>query len=164
MTGPARTVAIVVHALLLIIALGPAIAWGDIESDLDQLLAACAEKGLFSGSVLVAEQGRPVYLRSFGSAGIGSEEAIGPDHAFRLASVGKAFTAMSIMILAEEGCLTFEDEVKTHLPEFPYDDITIRHLLNHTSGLPDYVVLLDEHWDREHAGSPDRKVATSGDA
>jgi CubicO group peptidase (beta-lactamase class C family) len=135
-----------------------------MESDLDLLLGTCNESRLFTGSVLVAKGGEVVYKKSFGTVKFDSDEKIGPDHAFRLASVGKAFTAMTIMILAEEGKLSYEDDVKKHLPGFPYDGVTIRHLLNHTSGLPDYVALMDEHWDTEHAGSPDRTIATSRDA
>ncbi len=135
-----------------------------LEQDLDLLLSTCQENRLFTGSVLVAKEGKVVYNKSFGTVNFDSHEIITPDHALRLASVGKAFTAMSIMILEEEGKLSYEDNVKQHLAGFPYDDITIRHLLNHTSGMPDYVALMDEHWDTVNAGSPNRRIATSAAA
>lgn len=149
---------------VLCIALAPSTAFGSLEEGLDHLLGACHAKRLFNGSVLVANREGVIYSKSFGNAGAESAEKIGPDHAFRLASVGKAFTAMAIMILEEEGKLSWEDEVARHLPEFPYRDVTVRQLLNHTSGLPDYVELMDAHWDKDRMDSPDRKFATSTDA
>lgn len=135
-----------------------------MADELDRLLRGCEQNHLFAGSVLVAKGGKVVYEQSFGTINFDSKERITPDHALRLASVGKAFTAMSIMILEEEGKLSYEDDVRKHLAGFPYDGITIRHLLNHTSGLPDYVALMDRHWDVENAGAPERKTATSADA
>jgi N-acyl-D-aspartate/D-glutamate deacylase len=58
--------------------------------------------------------------------------------AFNLASVSKQFVAMTVMMLKEKGQLSYDDEVRRYLPEFPYPGITIRHLLTHTSGLPEY--------------------------
>jgi CubicO group peptidase (beta-lactamase class C family) len=135
-----------------------------MDENLDRLLSSCTENRLFTGSVLVAKDGEVIYNKSFGTVDFTSGEAIGPNHALRLASVGKAFTAMTIMILEEAGKLSYEDDVKKHLADFPYDGVTIRHLLNHTSGLPDYVTLMDEHWDVARKDSPERKFATSGDA
>ena len=67
---------------------------------------------------------------------------------FELASVSKQFTAMIIMMLMEEGLLTYDDDIAKYVPDLPYHGITIRHLLNHTSGLPDYQAVMDEHWDK----------------
>jgi CubicO group peptidase (beta-lactamase class C family) len=74
---------------------------------------------------------------------------------FELASVSKAFTAMGIMMLKEQGKLNYEDDVKKYIPELPYDGMTVRHFLTHTSGLPDYEGLL-EGWDM-------KKIATNDD-
>jgi len=65
---------------------------------------------------------------------------------FQLASVSKPFTAMGIAILKERQELSFDDNVIDYIPEFPYEDITIRQLLCHTSGLQNYIWLLDNHW------------------
>lgn len=74
---------------------------------------------------------------------------------FELASVSKEFTAMVIMICKEVGELDFDDPVEKYL-DIPYQEITIRHLLTHTSGLPDYQEIMDEHWDKSKvAGNPD---------
>lgn len=151
-------------AALCLVACGAGNSPASIEIELDRLLSSCNGNGLFHGSVLVAKGGRVAYEKSFGTVNHDSEERITPDHAFRLASVGKGFTAMAVMILEEDGKLSYEDDVKKHLPGFPYDGVTIRHILNHTSGLPDYVKLMDQHWDIEHKNTPERMVATSGDA
>lgn len=69
------------------------------------------------------------------------------DALFELASVSKQFTAMIIMMLEEKGLLYYDDPVSRYL-RIPYKGITIRHLLTHTSGLPDYQAIMDEHWDK----------------
>jgi CubicO group peptidase (beta-lactamase class C family) len=67
-----------------------------------------------------------------------------PDPAFRLASVSKQFTAMAIMVLAESGALAYDDPVSRYLPQLaPYEGVTIRHLMTHTGGLPEYYDVID---------------------
>ena len=74
---------------------------------------------------------------------------------FELASVSKQFTAIMVMMCKEKGMLNFDDPVSKYL-DIPYSGITIRNLLTHTSGLPDYQAIMDEHWDKSKlAGNPD---------
>jgi CubicO group peptidase (beta-lactamase class C family) len=74
---------------------------------------------------------------------------------FELASVSKQFTAMIIMMLEEKGKLAYDDPVDKYLA-IPYKGITIRHLLTHTSGLPDYQAIMGIHWDKSKvAGNPE---------
>ena len=87
-----------------------------------------------------------------------------PDSPFRLASVSKPFTAIAIMMLKERGQLDYEDNINKYLPKLPYKGITIRHLLHHTSGIPDYAPLLRKHWVAREEGSTKRKIATNKDA
>ena len=56
---------------------------------------------------------------------------------------------MCIMMLEEQGKLSYDDNFQKYIPELRYEGITIRHLLWHTSGMPDYIDLMDEHWDHE---------------
>lgn len=110
----------------------------------------------FAGVVLVADQGRPIYFRAFGQRD--QERGLNNDTTtvFELASVSKQFTSMIIMMLMEEGKLTYEDSLGNYIPGLPYPGITIRHLLTHTSGLPDYQAVMDEHWDKNQvAGNAD---------
>jgi CubicO group peptidase (beta-lactamase class C family) len=110
----------------------------------------------FSGVVLVADKGKPIYHKAFGFVNLDSKQKMDTTFIFELASVSKQFTAMLIAMLHEEGKLNYYDPIEKYLPDFPYKGITIRHLLNHTSGLPDYQKLMDEKWDKS-------KVATNED-
>ena len=90
-------------------------------------------------AVLVSKDGQLVYRGGFGLADLEDGTPITPDLSFHLGSVGKQFTALAIMILAERGELNFDDPIGDYLPELPWGQrITIRQLLNHTSGVPDY--------------------------
>ncbi len=131
---------------------------------MDQYLDACVARGEFNGVVLVARKGEVQYHRALGAASVDGSVALEKDSVFRLASVAKAFTAVSILMLREEGKLSLDDDVRKYVPSLPYAGATIRHLLHHTSGLPDYVKLLDKHWDAEQGDLSRRKFATNPDA
>ncbi|GHM99468.1 penicillin-binding protein 4* [Cytophagales bacterium WSM2-2] len=120
---------------------------------LDSLMATVLD---FSGVILVAENGKPVYHKPFGFANRETNQKVDTASIFELASVSKQFTAMLIAMLSEEKKLNYDDPVEKYLPGLPYPGITIRHLLNHTSGLPDYQKIMDENWDKT-------KVATNKD-
>ena len=102
----------------------------------------------FNGCVLYAEKGQKVYEGVFGYADYDLKTRLNIHSAFQLASVSKMFTAMAIMILKEEGRLDFDDSLKYYLPELPYPGVTLRHLLVHRSGIPNYMYLADDYWDR----------------
>lgn len=122
------------------------------QEGLDSLFAAQKD---FSGVVLIAEKGKPVYERTFGYREFENEIPLQKTDIFELASVSKQFTAMIIMMLKEKGKLNYDDSVSKYL-EIPYKGITIRNLLTHTSGLPDYQDIMDKYWDKTKvAGNPD---------
>ncbi len=109
----------------------------------------------FSGVLLVAVKGKPVFYGAEGFRDITTATPLEKTDLFELASVSKQFTAMVIMILKEQGKLSFEDHVEKYL-NIKYRGATIRELLNHTSGLPDYQELMDKHWDKSKiAGNED---------
>ena len=70
-----------------------------------------------------------------------------------MASVSKQFTAASVMILKERNLIQLSDTVTKYYPNFPYKDVTIKHLLNHTSGLPNYFWIAEHKWHKEKAPS-----------
>lgn len=115
-----------------------------IES-VNSALTRLHEQAMFNGVVLIAQEGKPLYKKAFGIANRQTQEALTPNSSFNLASVSKQFVAMMTMILKEQGKLQFEDKVKKYLPTFPYDKITIRQLLTHTSGLPEYFDLATKY-------------------
>jgi CubicO group peptidase (beta-lactamase class C family) len=120
------------------------------ETDLEKFSARmdkALENRIFSGTVLIAVGGKIVFEKSVGFANIDDESPFTQRSSFRLASVSKQFTAMGIMLLKEQGKLEFDDDITKHLPTLPYKGITIRHLLHHTGGLPDYMDLFSKHWD-----------------
>ncbi|TAE46380.1 MAG: serine hydrolase, partial [Bacteroidetes bacterium] len=109
---------------------------------LDSALNVLHQQASFNGVVLVAEKGKALYHKAFGTANIQTGETLNLNSAFNLASVSKQFVAMMVMMLHEEGRLGFDDKVSAHIPDFPYENITLRHLLTHTSGLPEYFDLV----------------------
>jgi CubicO group peptidase (beta-lactamase class C family) len=113
----------------------------------------------FSGYLMVAQHGKPVYARGFGRADRNEGAAPGPDTTFRIASVTKQFTAVAILRLQQQGRLRVTDTVRTHLPDYPEagDRITIHHLLTHTSGIPSYTDRPD--YDQSRPQTVAEKVA-----
>ncbi len=107
--------------------------------------------------MLVEKDGTVVFHRGFGVADLRTRQLITPQTNFRLASCTKQFTAMAIMLLAHDGKLRYDESLSEVLPEFPAygKTITVRHLLNHTSGLKDYEDLLTAQYP---PGTPDEKI------
>ncbi len=122
------------------------------QEKFDSLFAAQKD---FSGVVLIAENGKPIYQKAFGYREFADQIPLQTSDIFELASVSKQFTAMVIMMLKEKGLLNYDDSVSKYL-EIPYKGITIRNLLTHTSGLPDYQDVMDKYWDKSKvAANPD---------
>ncbi len=103
-------------------------------------MARAAEKGAFSGAVLVMKDGQPLLREAYGMANYELDVPNTVKTKFRLGSITKQFTAMAVMILAEQGKLTVEDLISKHLDDSPatWEKVTIRHLLTHTSGIHSY--------------------------
>jgi CubicO group peptidase (beta-lactamase class C family) len=89
----------------------------------------------------------PDFHKAFGYRDYAQKIPLQTSDIFELASVSKQFTAMIIMMLKEKGKLNYDDAVEKYL-DIPYKGITIRHLLTHTSGLPDYQEIMDKYWDK----------------
>jgi len=116
------------------------------SSQIDALFAQGSAERSPGVAALVIHDGVVRHQAGYGLANLETGEAITPATAFRLASVSKQFFAMATMILAESGALSYDDAVVHHLPELEVfgDELTVRHLLNHTGGLPDYYEELEE--------------------
>jgi len=104
-------------------------------------LAPSKEPG---AAALVRKDGRTVFERGYGAADLRTGRPIDGRTNFRLASVTKQFTAAAVMLLVHDGKLRYEDSLTSLIPGFPAygHGVTVRHLLNHTSGLPDYEDLM----------------------
>jgi len=99
----------------------------------------------FNGAVLIAKDGQPILSKGYGYSDLGRTRKNNEHTSFRLASLSKQFTATGVMLLHEKGAIDYDDRVVKYLKNFPYRDVTIRHLLNQTSGIPDvYLALADQ--------------------
>ncbi len=103
-------------------------------------------KNGFNGAVLFAEKGEVIYKNTFGYLNFKTKEKIKLNTKFQIASVSKPFTSYAIMLLKQEGELNYEDSIQQYFPKFPYKGITIRLLLIHKSGLPEYFYFADKLW------------------
>src|SRR3990167_10720714 len=94
----------------------------------------------FMGAVLVAKNGHLILNEGYGFANLEWEIPNSSITKFRLGSLTKQFTAVAILLLEERGQLNITDSIKKYLPDMPtaWNDITIFHLLTHTSGIPNY--------------------------
>lgn len=105
----------------------------------------------FNGSILVAKNGEVIFEKysGFRDPRI-KRDSISPSTPFHLASVSKTFTAMAVMKMQEQGKLNINDPVSKYLPGFPLEGVTIKTLLNHRSGIPNYAHYMERMgWDRK---------------
>jgi CubicO group peptidase (beta-lactamase class C family) len=124
---------------------------------IDSVFTRLKKNSGFNGVVLYAEKGRLIYEKAFGFADpVKNREPLETDNRFELASVSKMFTATAIMMLKQDQLLDYDEDIRTYIPEWPYEGITVRHLLTHRSGIARYESLADEHW-------PDKRLPLTND-
>jgi CubicO group peptidase (beta-lactamase class C family) len=103
-------------------------------------------------SIAVVKDGKVVMAKGYGQANIELDAAATADTVYQLASVTKTFTSAAVMLLARDGKLALEDRINERLPDLPeaWKDVTVRHLLTHTSGIKSYTSVKDFHkWLRK---------------
>lgn len=138
---------------MVILLAGVSCAAPDVtESSIDSIFAPLADAKSPGVAVLVRKDSRAVFQRGYGVADLRTSRQIDARTDFRLASFTKQFTAMSIMLLVHDGKLRYDQRITDVFPDFPgYGRaITIRHLLTHTGGLPDYEDLMGSTWTAVH--------------
>lgn len=145
MTTKKKTAYILCSVAILLSGCGPSTDdLAQSSRQVDALFAPYTEGIQPGAAVMAILDGGIVHQAGYGYANLEKRTPISADSAFRLASVSKQFTAMAVMILAEDGKLTYDDPISRHLPELaPYEGVTIRHLLTHTGGLPEYYDIID---------------------
>jgi len=124
-----------------------------VRSKLDSLLKRIHKRHDFHGAVLVAKNKKIVYQNQIGTADFKKKTLLNKESVFQLASVSKQFTAAAIMLLQQRNQLKLTDTVNTYFPNFPYKDVTIKTLLNHTGGLPKYFWIAEHKWQQKKAPS-----------
>jgi CubicO group peptidase (beta-lactamase class C family) len=112
-----------------------------LASRIDDFVTSFAKQDRFSGSVLIAKDGKVLISKGYGLADVKQATPNTPQKVFRIGSMTKQFTAMAILLLQQQGKLNVKDPVCQYLPDCPeaWQPIMIRQLLNHTSGIPDFV-------------------------
>ncbi|MBP6335117.1 MAG: serine hydrolase [Bacteroidia bacterium] len=116
------------------------------EAEIDSIVQLFVEYTHFNGSVLAAENGEVVYKNAFGYANMEWQIPNTTKTRFKLASLGKQFTALLIMQMVEEGKIELTGKICDYIPDYPKESgtiITIHQLLTHTSGIPNYHVISD---------------------
>jgi len=128
----------------------------NFNQSMDSLVDLKYKAANFTGCVAVIDQNKLVYKSCKGESIRGTHHIINDSTLFELASLSKQFTAVAILILNERGILNLDDPITQWLPNLPYSKVTIRHLLTHTGGLPDYGELMETRWDKS-------QIADNGD-
>ena len=117
-----------------------------LPREIDKVLSEVYKPGEPGAAVIVRRGGKTLFRRGYGLANLELGVKVEPDMVFRLGSITKQFTAVSILMLAEEGKLSLQDEIGKYLPEFPTagKKVTLENLLAHTSGIKSYTDM--EEW------------------
>ncbi len=110
---------------------------------LNNIVQKYYDEGVYNGTILIADSSGVLLQKAYGMADFDAKKPLETNSTFYMASVSKQFTAMAIMLLKDQGKLSFDDTLSSYFPNFPTwaGSITIRHLLTHTSGIPDYYEL-----------------------
>ena len=116
---------------------------------LDTLFSKLHKSNAFNGNVLIAKGSKIIYQKSFGYSKKEANILLTDSSIFQLASVSKVITSVAVLLLFEQGKLNLDDKVSDILEDFPYKNITIKHLLSHRSGLPNYSYFCGEYVDKK---------------
>lgn len=118
-------------------------------------------RGSFNGAILVAKNGVPVYERYVGFRDLRTRDSITADTKFQIASTSKPFTAAAVLQLVQQGKLDLNAPVSQFFPGFPYPDVTVKTLLNHRSGLPNYLYYMEKgNWNRQQLATNNDVINT----
>ncbi|MCX6318279.1 MAG: serine hydrolase [Bacteroidetes bacterium] len=118
----------------------------------------------FNGGILIAREGAVIYEKYNGLVDIRKKDSITPHTPFHIASTSKTFTAVAILRLIQQGRLSLNDSIAKFFPRLPYPGITVKMLLNHRSGLPNYLYFMSNNkWGMGPDGKWNKKMATNED-
>jgi CubicO group peptidase (beta-lactamase class C family) len=124
---------------IFLISVTPCAAQKDIQARIDEYVRMEMQRQKIPGvSLAVLRSGKIVALKSYGLANVEHQVPVKPETVFQSGSIAKQFTAAAVMILVEEGKISLDDKITKHFADAPeaWRNITVRHLLTHTSGMP----------------------------
>ncbi len=133
----------------------------DAASRVDAVVGAELEAGRIPGAAIgIARDGKTVLAKGYGKADVEKGATVRPDTVFRIGSVTKQFTGAAVLLLRDEGKLSLDDPLSKFLPDFPRGkDVTVRHLLAHTSGIRSYTGLKEWRAIMAEDRTPDGMLA-----
>ncbi|HLL75378.1 MAG TPA: serine hydrolase domain-containing protein [Pyrinomonadaceae bacterium] len=133
---------------------------GPETAKVDQIFAQWDKPDTPGCALAVIKEGRTIYKRGYGAANLELSAPITTSSVFNVGSVAKQFTAASVLMLAQQGKLSLDDEVRKYVPEVPDfgTHVTLRHLLHHTSGLRDFLEVLEMSGHRTSDITTERDV------
>jgi CubicO group peptidase (beta-lactamase class C family) len=138
------------YAFIIVISLATGLAHKvypqDINKNIDEMIRKQYLPDGPGTAVLAAKEGEVIYRKAFGMANLELGVPMQPEMVFEIGSMTKQFTAVSILMLMEQGKLSLDDEITKYIPDYPVQGqkITIHHLLTHTSGIKSYTSM--EEW------------------
>ncbi len=121
----------------------------ELRSQIDSLINYYHENQGLSLTMLIAKNDSIIYQNATGYVHPETKEPLNINSAFNLASVSKQFITMCAMILHENNNLDYDQDVKNYIHDFPYDGISLRHLMTHTSGLPEYFDYYEKYFPKD---------------
>jgi CubicO group peptidase (beta-lactamase class C family) len=113
-----------------------------------ELASTFFQRNQLNGGVLVVENGRAILKRAHGFSGLDHSDTLSLHTPFNLGEASAQFTALAIAQLQAKGQLSLDDDISQYLSELPYQGLRIRDLLWHSSGLPEYFLICEKHWQR----------------
>jgi CubicO group peptidase (beta-lactamase class C family) len=148
-------------ALGIVMSLAAGAAWGRPQTAVDRYLASEMRRQNIPGiSLAVVKNGKPLYIKSYGVATLEHGVRTQPQTVYQIGSIGKQFTAVAVMILANEHKLDIDDPLSKYLPEVPagWDKVTLRLILNHQSGIPQFTTPERQRLDLAHDYSDEELI------
>ena len=130
---------LIAAALTLCAVAPPVNAASPVSPGIQAVLQSAHDNGEFNGVALVAKQGEIIHAAAYGTVGAAPEESLSVNYRFNIGSIAKEFSAVAIMQLRERHLLSLDDPITRFLPDLPEwgAKVTVRHLLDYTSGVPD---------------------------
>lgn len=119
-------------------------------AQIDDILQHSLLRTNFNGGIIIAKDGGIIYEKYFGTTAPHSKDSVTAETSFQIASTSKTLTSAAVLKLAQEGKLSLNDGVSKYFPSFPYEGVTIKTLLDHRSGLPNYLYYMEKgSWNKK---------------